>query len=288
MKIIRESNVSEVKKTQRRHWRLRGDSYVLKQMKKHGLMSLSDDDKQKIINFLVSDYSLDKKDIRFFPLKVVGGFMGDEGREETVEYTYDELRDLGIIGKGLYEDIRRKTPRTGKIEIDIDGPDGNAYALLAYARDFARQLGWSKEEWKALEARMKSGNYENLLREFDKAFGMIVDLVHSGRDEEEGEDEKDEELEECSGEKKMIKEDVSDDIAGEFEDKMEELKDIFYELQELVHQAFRGNVEEERAKYWISAIEMAISNEHSWLGRNMYTMQDTLEAMRNEGENQEE
>jgi len=59
------------------------------------------------------------------------------------------------------------------IIIDLTGPDGNAYALLAYAKSFCTQLDKPYEE---LQAAMMSGDYENLLKTFDEAFGDFVIL----------------------------------------------------------------------------------------------------------------
>ena len=36
--------------------------------------------------------------------------------------------------------IREKQPHTGPIIIDLTGPDGNAYALMAYAKRFANTI----------------------------------------------------------------------------------------------------------------------------------------------------
>ena len=41
--------------------------------------------------------------------------------------------------------IREKQPRE-EIIIDLTGPDGNAFALMGYASNFAKQLGLNKEE----------------------------------------------------------------------------------------------------------------------------------------------
>jgi len=70
--------------------------------------------------------------------------------------------------------IRKKSAlRRRKIEIDLTGPEGNAYCLLAYAEDFCKQLG---KDWKKISEEMMSGDYENLLKVFDREFGSIVDL----------------------------------------------------------------------------------------------------------------
>jgi len=69
--------------------------------------------------------------------------------------------------------IRKKEEKTGPIVIDLTGPDGNAFALMAYAGRFAKQLGLNKEE---IINDMMSSDYENLLRVFDKHFGSFVIL----------------------------------------------------------------------------------------------------------------
>ena len=71
--------------------------------------------------------------------------------------------------------IRSKQETNQPIIIDLTGPDGNAYALMAYARRFATQLGW-KDRGSALIENMMSGDYENLLEVFDNAFGEFVIL----------------------------------------------------------------------------------------------------------------
>jgi hypothetical protein len=71
--------------------------------------------------------------------------------------------------------IREKQPSRGPVIIDLTGPDGNAFALMAYAKRFATQLGW-KDKGEALISEMMSGDYENLLQVFDNAFGDYVIL----------------------------------------------------------------------------------------------------------------
>jgi len=71
--------------------------------------------------------------------------------------------------------IRKKQPQK-EIIIDLTGPDGNAFALMGYARRFARQLGYSKEDQDQLLELMTSGDYENLLEVFDDHFGSFVIL----------------------------------------------------------------------------------------------------------------
>jgi|TARA_R110000765_G_scaffold138100_1_gene237824 hypothetical protein len=71
--------------------------------------------------------------------------------------------------------IRAKKANSKRV-IDLTGPDGNAYNLLGLAKNFAGQLGYSTLESKALQTEMTSGDYENLLLAFDKAFGSFVIL----------------------------------------------------------------------------------------------------------------
>ena len=65
------------------------------------------------------------------------------------------------------EDARRPT-------IDLTGPEGNAYVLLAYANRWGRQLG---KNTAAIHEEMTSGDYENLVAVFDREFGDYCDLL---------------------------------------------------------------------------------------------------------------
>tara|TARA_Y100000114_G_scaffold73134_1_gene67025 strand:- start:74 stop:292 length:219 start_codon:yes stop_codon:yes gene_type:complete len=69
--------------------------------------------------------------------------------------------------------IRKKQKHKGPIVIDLTGPDGNAYALMAYAKRFATQLGY---DHKMIIGKMTSGDYEHLLKVFDSYFGKFVIL----------------------------------------------------------------------------------------------------------------
>jgi hypothetical protein len=68
--------------------------------------------------------------------------------------------------------IREKQPQS-EIVIDLTGPDGNAFVLMAYAKKFAKQLGIESEP---IIQEMMSGDYENLLNVFDSYFGDYVIL----------------------------------------------------------------------------------------------------------------
>tara|TARA_Y100000033_G_C2705173_1_gene90563 strand:+ start:304 stop:519 length:216 start_codon:yes stop_codon:yes gene_type:complete len=67
----------------------------------------------------------------------------------------------------------RKKRESDFTVIDLTGPDGNAFALMAYAKRFGKQL---ELDWKSIIEEMKSGDYENLIKVFDKHFGDFVIL----------------------------------------------------------------------------------------------------------------
>jgi len=63
--------------------------------------------------------------------------------------------------------------KTNGIEIDLTGPQGNAFYLLGTAKKLANQLGLNSDE---ILNEMQSGDYENLIQVFDKNFGSFVTL----------------------------------------------------------------------------------------------------------------
>lgn len=62
------------------------------------------------------------------------------------------------------------------IEIDLRGPEGNAYYLMNLANRLGRQLGYSSEKIEAIIKVMMLTNYEGLLHTFDLYFGDYVIL----------------------------------------------------------------------------------------------------------------
>ena len=70
--------------------------------------------------------------------------------------------------------------------IDLQGPQGNAFALMAYADDFLRQMD-RRHEFNAMRTDMMSGDYDNLIRIFEENFGEYVTLV--GKPDEVFDDE---------------------------------------------------------------------------------------------------
>ena len=68
--------------------------------------------------------------------------------------------------------IKSKKQKLG-IEIDLTGPDGNAFVLIGTAGNLAKRLGLDS---KAIRTEMMAGDYENLVNVFDKHFGEFVTL----------------------------------------------------------------------------------------------------------------
>lgn len=57
--------------------------------------------------------------------------------------------------------------------IDLTGPDGNAYVLLAKAGTYGRELG---KDCVKIREDMMSSDYEHLVEVFDREFGDYIDL----------------------------------------------------------------------------------------------------------------
>lgn len=62
------------------------------------------------------------------------------------------------------------------IEIDLTGPEGNAFYILGLAKKLCRDFGMTSQYESQLLDRMKSGDYENLIQEFDNSFGEVVTM----------------------------------------------------------------------------------------------------------------
>ena len=67
----------------------------------------------------------------------------------------------------------KKKVNSGKIEIDLTGPDGNAFYILGVAQNLCKQVGIDS---KPLLDEMRSGDYENLIKVFDDKFGSVVTM----------------------------------------------------------------------------------------------------------------
>ena len=60
------------------------------------------------------------------------------------------------------------------IEIDLTGPQGNAYYLLGLASRWSKELQFSDSYREEMLEKMKSSDYENLIQILDDEFGSVV------------------------------------------------------------------------------------------------------------------
>lgn len=70
--------------------------------------------------------------------------------------------------------IRKKTNKTPVI--DLNGPDGNAFALMGYAKKWGKDLGYSPSDIELMISDMMSSDYEHLIKVFESYFGDYVIL----------------------------------------------------------------------------------------------------------------
>ena len=75
--------------------------------------------------------------------------------------------------------IKDRKEMNPMIEIDLSGPEGNAFVLLAYASRLGKRIyGYEKTE--AILEEMRLSTYELLILTFDKYFGSVVTLYRNG------------------------------------------------------------------------------------------------------------
>ena len=76
---------------------------------------------------------------------------------------------MSVVAKG----------RQGTTVIDLDGSQGNAFVLLGYASQTMKNSGMEKTSQDRILNEMKSSDYINLLKVFDKYFGTVYTLQTS-------------------------------------------------------------------------------------------------------------
>ena len=73
--------------------------------------------------------------------------------------------------------IKRKEDKPyKKLEIDLSGPNGNAFVLLNLAQKLGYQLGYDKDHIERILNEMRLTDYEGLLYTFYREFGDFVIL----------------------------------------------------------------------------------------------------------------
>jgi|TARA_R110000851_G_scaffold312990_1_gene474418 hypothetical protein len=70
---------------------------------------------------------------------------------------------------------REEKPIRG-IEIDLNGPEGNAFSLLKQVEVLGRNFGYSQQRITAIRKVMMMGDYDGLVSVFDREFGHIVTI----------------------------------------------------------------------------------------------------------------
>ena len=67
--------------------------------------------------------------------------------------------------------IAKENKPTRPIEIDLSGPQGNAFMLIGMASKWSKQLGLDSKE---IRDDMTSGDYDHLLSVIEKYFGDYI------------------------------------------------------------------------------------------------------------------
>jgi len=67
----------------------------------------------------------------------------------------------------------KEKEKTNHLEVDLTGPQGNAFYLLSLTKRLSDMCGI---DHKPIVDQMTSGDYENLVRVFDRHFGSFVTL----------------------------------------------------------------------------------------------------------------
>tara|TARA_B100000963_G_C22639987_1_gene679907 strand:+ start:10641 stop:10871 length:231 start_codon:yes stop_codon:yes gene_type:complete len=70
----------------------------------------------------------------------------------------------------------RNELKNKKIEIDLNGPEGNAFSLIGLAGFLGKQLNMTEFRIKCIQDEMTLSSYEMLIQTFDKWFGDYVIL----------------------------------------------------------------------------------------------------------------
>jgi signal transduction histidine kinase len=91
--------------------------------------------------------------------------------KKNLDYTKYSFTFVYQIKTTMIKSIEEK--RMGKVEIDLTGPDGNAFVLIGLASKWSKQLGLDS---KKIQEEMTSGDYENLINTIEKYFGQSVIL----------------------------------------------------------------------------------------------------------------
>jgi len=71
---------------------------------------------------------------------------------------------------------RSEKPNNDKIEVDLSGPNGNAFVLLKLAGNLCNRLGYDQDRKERILDEMRLTDYEGLLYTLDREFGDYIIL----------------------------------------------------------------------------------------------------------------
>ena len=63
--------------------------------------------------------------------------------------------------------VNREDKPVQRMEIDLSGPQGNAFFLMGVARKLAQRLEYDRVQIECLTHDMRTGDYEELIQIFD-------------------------------------------------------------------------------------------------------------------------
>lgn len=75
--------------------------------------------------------------------------------------------------------IRSRSEMAKKIQIDLQGPKGNSFDLMAIAENIGRQLKVPKEDRDAITKDMMSSDYDHLVATLEKHYGDYIDIYEA-------------------------------------------------------------------------------------------------------------
>jgi len=70
--------------------------------------------------------------------------------------------------------VEKEKYETRKPEIDLGGPQGNAFVLMGLARGWCKQLG---KDFGPIQEDMTSGDYDHLIDVLEREFGEYVIFI---------------------------------------------------------------------------------------------------------------
>lgn len=203
----------------------------------------------EVVNFIeraAYDGNVDARDIA----NTAMDNMNRQGTEmKMILYAIEEVGDrLGVYGRDMDESVNEKLV-TGREPqerfIDLRGPSGNAYIILGVAKNLSKQLEkmdpkrYNTEE---ILAKMKSGDYKNLVETFEEYFGDYVTIYNADvLDESYKGEDNDDELSDYEWEVgSFINAKLEDD---DLEIDTDNLADALRDKMEFIHQCMKNGWE---------------------------------------------